>query len=205
MQTDPIVGLVMATMLEAKPFVAGIPLKKVCDQPFPVFRNERILLILSGIGKANAAMAAFHCCRAFSPGIMVNAGAAGAAGASIPLGQWYLITRIVEYDRPNLASGKPETHFPRILDGFPTATLATQDKPVVFPEKRSQISKMADLVDMEAASVVQACNLQDTPCVVLKYVTDTPEHTQSREIVRHIRAFRQPFYDAFMKKVLPEL
>ena len=61
----------MATMLEAKPFVTNIPLDSVSKHPFPVFRNEHMILIISGIGKANAAMAAFYCCNRFSPDIIV--------------------------------------------------------------------------------------------------------------------------------------
>jgi len=205
MQKHPVVGLVMATMLEAKPFVSDIPLTKSNEQPFPVFRNDHMILVISGIGKANAAMAAFHCCKEFSPDIIVNAGAAGAAGTSTPLGEFYHITEIVEYDRPDFTTGDPEVHRPLIMDGFSTATLATQDKPVIVPDKRKKISEVAKLVDMEAASIVQACKKLDAPIVVFKYVTDTPEHTNGSDIVNHIKQFREGFYDFFMNSVLPKL
>ncbi|MBW1892379.1 MAG: hypothetical protein JRI91_01605 [Deltaproteobacteria bacterium] len=203
MQKHPLIGLVMATMLEAKPFVTHIPLNKINQKPFPVFKNNNMVLIISGIGKANAAMAAFHCCKEFSPGIIVNAGAAGATDHSSPLGEFYHITKIIEYDRPDLRSGDPEIHSPRIMDDFQTATLATQDKAVIFSDKRKKISEVAELVDMEAASVVQACKKLNVPCAVFKYVTDTPAHTDDRDIVNHIRQFREPFYDFFINSVVP--
>ena len=203
MQKNPVIGLVMATILEAKPFVSNIPLTRINKKPFQVFKNNNMVLIISGIGKVNAAMAAFHCCSEFSPDIIVNAGAAGAADHSSPLGEFYHITKIVEYDRPDWKSGNPEIHLPHIMDGFQTVTLATQDKAVIFPDKRKKISEVAELVDMEAASVVQACKKLNVPCVVFKYVTDTPAHTNDRDIVNHIRQFREPFYDFFINSVVP--
>ena len=70
---------------------------------------------------------------------------------------------------------------------------------------RKKISEVAELVDMEAASIVQACKKLDAPCVVFKYVTDTPEHTNGSDIVNHIKQFREGFYDFFMNSVLPKL
>lgn len=195
----------MATMLEAKPFVTRIPLNKINQSPFPVYRNEHMIVVISGIGKANAAMAAFHCCKEFSPDIIVNAGAAGAADYSCLLGEFYHITKIIEYDRPDFKSGAPEIHTPEIIDGFQTATLATQDKAVVLPDKRKKVSEVAKLVDMEAASVVQACKKQNIPCLVFKYVTDTPEHTEDGDIVSHIKRFREPFYDFFINSMVSKL
>ncbi len=203
MQKNSVIGLVMATMLEAKPFVSNIPLTRINKKPFQMFKNSNMVLIISGIGKANAAMAAFHCYNEFSPDIIVNAGAAGAADHSSPLGEFYHITKIVEYDRPDFTSGAPKIHFPHIMDGFQTATLATQDRVVIFPDKRKKISEVAELVDMEAASVVQACKKLNVPCVVFKYVTDTPTHTDVDDIVKSIKKFREPFYNFFITSVVP--
>ena len=119
------------------------------------------------------------------------------------LGEFYHITEIVEYDRPDFKSGAPKIHTPRIIKGFKTSKLATQDKAVLLPEKRKKISEVAELVDMEAASVVQACKKLNVPCVVFKYVTDTPAHTNDHDIVNHIRQFRRPFYDFFINSVVP--
>lgn len=205
MQKHPVIGMVMATMLEAKPFVTHTPLTKISQYPFPVYRNDHMIVVISGIGKANAAMAAFHCCKEFSPDLIVNAGAAGAVDQMFPLGECYHIDRIVEYDRLDFATGGPTIHSPNTIDGLQTAILATQDKPVILPEKRRKMAEVTNLVDMEAASVVQACKKQNTLCLVFKYVTDTPEHTEDGDIVNHIRQFRKPFYDFFITSVVSKL
>ena len=205
MQKPPVTGLLMATMLEAKPFVTNIPLDRISNDPFPVYRNEHMVLIISGIGKANAAMAAFHCCSHLSPDIVVNAGAAGSVDRAFPLGECYQVTRIVEFDRPDISTGEPTILYPDTVDGFQTATLATQDRPVISPDERRKVSDICDLVDMEAASVVQACEKQRIPCLVFKYVTDTPDHTENGDIVNHIRKYRDPFYNFYISSVVSKL
>ena len=47
MPEHPVIGLVMATMLEAKPLVLGLGLEEQENRPFRLFGKERILLINS--------------------------------------------------------------------------------------------------------------------------------------------------------------
>lgn len=205
MQKNPVICIVIATMLEAKPFVTEMPLEKIEKKPFNAYHQNNIFLIISGIGKANAAMATFYGCHTYSPDIIVNVGAAGAAGDAFPLGEFYHICEITEYDRPDFRKGAPFFYKPLQMKGFKTARVATQDQPVLHPEKRKEISRIADLVEMEAASVMQAANKFSTPCVFFKYVTDTAEHTEDKDIVKYIKAYRDPFYLFFTGSVLPRI
>lgn len=211
-------GLIFATMTEAKPFVQGMALDKIENTPFAVFekgRTEkgsfsvfgkgRMVLVISGIGKANAAMAAFHCCQTFHPNIICNLGAAGATDNYLALGDILHVTEVIEYDRPELKSNKPYVHFPHVLDGFPSARVATQDAPVIDPDKRKEIAQIAGLADMEAASIIQACGKFQTKCFIFKFVSDTPDHTHVDEIVMNIKQYRTPFFDFFKNAVMPRL
>ena len=193
----------MATLLEAKPFVPGLSLKQTRKTPFPLFQNDNLLLIVSGIGKANAAMATAYCCQKYTPACICNLGAAGAAGVGHSLGEIFHIDEIIEYDRPELKSGKPYIHKPDTIDGFRTAKLATSDRAILDPDERKEISKNADLIDMEGASVVQACRKFRTKCFMFKFVSDTPEHTRSEDIVENIRWCRSFFYEFFWDSVMP--
>ena len=205
MEKDSVIGLIFATMLEAKPFVQDMELKKIEKTPFPVFHKGPIVLIISGIGKANAAMAAAYCCQIFHPALICNLGAAGATDDSFTLGDILHITEAIEYDRPELRSSRPLVHSPHILEGFPFAKVATQDTPVIDPSKREGIASVAGLVDMEAASIIQACGKFQTKCVVFKFVSDTPDHTHGDDIVTNIKMYRTSFYDFFQKSVMPRL
>jgi nucleoside phosphorylase len=204
-EKDHVTAIVMATMLEAKPFVLGMSLEQNQKKPFSLFKNDNILLIVSGIGKANVAMATAYSCYKFNPDCFCNLGAAGATDFSHPLGEIFHINKIVEYDRPELTTGKPCIHKPDILNGFQTARLSTSDRAVLDPDERKKISMDADLIDMEGASVAQACRKFETKCYIFKFVSDTPDHTRDEDIVANIRLYRTLFYDFFISSVMPVL
>jgi len=195
----------MATMLEAKPFVLGMSLRQTGKIPFRLFQNDGTLLIISGIGKANAAMATAYSFLKFEPACICNLGAAGATRSGYDLGEIFHIQKIVEPDRPDLKTGKPCVHKPDLLAGFKTGVLATSDRAVLDPKERKAISINADLIDMEGASVVQACKLFKKNCYLFKFVSDTPDHRHDQDIVDHIRHYRQIFYEYFADAVRPVL
>lgn len=205
MENDRVIGLIFATMTEAKPFVQGMALEKIENTPFSIFEKARIVLVISGIGKANAAMAAFYCCQTFHPSLICNLGAAGATDYSFALRDILHVTEAIEYDRPELRSNKPHVHSPHILEGFPLAKVATQDTPIIDADKREEIASVAGLVDMEAASIIQACGKFQTKCVIFKFVSDTPDHTHGDDIVKNIKQYRTPFYEFFQNAVMPRL
>jgi adenosylhomocysteine nucleosidase len=200
-----VTAIVMATMLEAKPFVLGMSLTQSRKKPFAVFRNNHIFLIISGVGKANAAMATGYSCDKHHPVCVCNLGAAGATNVSHPLGEIFHINKIVEYDRHELTTRRPCIHNPDILNGFQTATLSTSDMAVLAPDERKKISMNADLIDMEGASVAQACRKFNTKCFIFKFVSDTPDHARSEDIVENIRRHRSFFYEFFIRSVMPVL
>lgn len=200
-----VIGLLMATHLEAKPFLEGIAYERIADSPFPVYKSDETVLVVSGMAKANAAMACACLALTHAPACIVNMGAAGAAGGGHPLGAIYHVSEAVEYDRRHFRTGLPFRHRPNILEGFATARLATQDRPVIDPEKRREIAPMAELLDMEGAAVIQAAQKFHIPCYLFKFVSDTPAHTTDRDIPVHIRLYRSAMFDFFMSAVLPIL
>ncbi|MFH2046630.1 MAG: hypothetical protein ABIK92_15960, partial [Pseudomonadota bacterium] len=66
-------------------------------------------------------------------------------------------------------------------------------------------SLLADLVDMESASVIQTCKKFGILCYLFKFVSDTPEHTNDTDIVDNIKKYRDDFFDFFQKSVMPLL
>jgi adenosylhomocysteine nucleosidase len=199
MQENSVVGIIIATHLEGVSFVDGFSLQPYEDRPFFVYRNEKIVLIISGIGKANAAMACIYLSMKFHPSCIYNLGAAGATDISFPLGSIYHINKVIEPDRPDLETGIPHEYIPDVVKGYPTAILATQDKPIREPVERQRISSEAELVDMEGAAVAQACRLLQIRCMLFKFVSD---NSQDHDIINNIIRYRDPFRKFFCKKVL---
>jgi nucleoside phosphorylase len=202
MQGNATVGLVMATYLEAQPFIESMPMEEEGRRPFRIFRGGDIILIISGIGKTNAAVAASYLIMQYNVGVIFNAGAAGAVAAGIRLGDIFHINRVVEYDRPKMFGGGMRFMTPSVMDGHATAVLATQDVPVISGDFRNRVSEHATLVDMEGAAVVHACGLFGIPCYLFKIVSDTVSDQNGRDIVDNIAAVRTDLYLYIMEHVL---
>lgn len=202
MTPRPLMALVMATLSEAKPFIAGMELVEDRTHPFRIFKNENLLLLISGIGKAAAAMGSGYCCATFHPFCVFNLGAAGATVPGLRLGDCLHIGTIFEFDRPDFRTGDPHRTNADILTGFKENTLATQDRPMVSLEDRMLVAGQAQAVDMEGASVCQACAKFKIPCYLFKFISDTVEHHQGENIYTNIKQYRQSFYSFFSEKVI---
>ena len=200
MSEDSVIGIVMATVLEAEPFIQQLSLQLCVREPFELYRRDHLCLVISGIGKTNAAMASAWLILTETPKFIVNAGAAGATDNCSELGSIYQISEVIEPDRMifELYDNIPDIP---LLRGagvcrIRTAVLATQDKPVKSPEDRYALSADARLSDMEGAAVVQVCKKFKTPCYLFKFVSDTPTDHRIRENIGRYR-------DRFCESLLP--
>ncbi|OPY75068.1 MAG: 5'-methylthioadenosine/S-adenosylhomocysteine nucleosidase [Syntrophorhabdus sp. PtaU1.Bin153] len=206
MPKHPLIGIIMATHLEAEPFIEALGLTKLEGQPVGVYKHGKIILMICGIGKVNAAVATTLCCSLFRPDRILNLGAAGATGPSHPIGEIYHITKVVEYDRPLLHMDAPHIHTPDVLTGFSKATLATQDRAVIGDDHRREVSSVAELVDMEGSAVIQAARKFRIGCLLFKFVSDTPDQPFGHgDIVHCIKQHRTPFCDFIVNSVIPIL
>jgi nucleoside phosphorylase len=197
-------GIIIATRLEAEPFIRGLGLSSIEKKPFRVYGSESFTLAISDIGKSNAAMASAHLIGRYSPARIINPGAAGSAENNFKIGDILHIDKVYELDRPRLLSGKPVAHTPDTMKGFLLATLATQDRPVFDPAQRAAAAHYADLVDMEGAAVVQACRAYGSEAYLFKVVTDTPL-SGKREIIPNMLATRNSLFEFFIERVVPLL
>jgi len=206
MKPYPLIGMAMATRLEAAPFISGLDLRPEAMGPFSVYKAENIVLTITGMGQTNAAMACTCMCMRFSPACLVNIGAAGAAaGEGFALGGIYHVSEAVAPDRLHFRTGRPFVLEPDVLPGFRTARVATRDQAVVAPENRRNMARLAELSDMEGAAVIQVARKFKIPCFLFKFVSDTPEHITDTEIPANIRRYRDSLFDFFNTRVLPEL
>lgn len=199
------IGIVMASTMEAQPFIDGLALKQEASSPIPIYAGKELVLIISGIGKANAAAATAYLCTKYQPSLICNAGAAGAADFDCSLGEIYQISQIYELDRSQLRSGKPHFFKPDLLPGFQSTSLATQDNPVIDPSAREKVSAFAKLIDMEAAAICQTCRKLRVQCCVFKFVSDCPQQISCQDVAQKIKEYRQQFFDYFRNSVLPAL
>lgn len=198
MGNPPVTGIVMATHIEAAPFIDSGTFIQVEKKPLPVFVHGSFYLIISGVGKSCSAIAATYLITKYNTEMMFNIGAAGSTSDRYSAGDIIHIDTVIEYDRPPMRGSWSRKTVPDILQGFPLATLATQDRAVVSVIEREEVGKLASLVDMEGAAFVQACRLFGVKAYLFKIVTDTPSHTDNNEIVENIRRLRDRLYCFFM-------
>lgn len=190
--------------MEAEPFIEGLNLKELEVRPFQVYMGGDVLMAISGIGKVNAAMATTYACLKYDPEWVLNLGASGATKDSEEPGRIYNIEKTVEPDRIHLRTNSPFVQYPDSLQGFDKATLATQDKGIIDVKAFREVAFLADLVDMEGASVVQASQRLEKKCLLFKFVTDTPAHAgQGKIIMEHIKNLRLPFGEFILNSVIP--
>lgn len=199
------IGLIAATRLEAEELISILDLRPVMRDPFPIFEGRGMRLIISGIGKANAAMAAAYLILKGRLRCVCNLGAAGATGDCRTLGECLHVSRVVEPDRIDPATGRPRAHDIETLEGFVTVNLATQDSPAVDIEQRRMLAPVAEIVDMEAAAVTQTCHRLRVSCYVFKFVSDTPAHGDIGVIRENIQTHRAGFARFFARQVKPRL
>jgi nucleoside phosphorylase len=141
-------------------------------------------LIVSGIGKVNAAAATQRAISEYGAKLIVNAGLAGGFGEDMAPGDVYEVTSAVEYDFDlaklnGTAVGVLDEYDTPYLEVestglFPGAVLATGDH---FNDGEGDYSLIRDelkagLRDMEGGAIAHVCKKNGVKCRMLKCITN---------------------------------
>ncbi len=196
------IGIIIATKIESEPFINGLGLTAFETKPFRVWSGGSIVCAVSGIGKANAAIATAHCIEAHRPSAIFNFGAAGAADRTLTIGDIFHVDKVYELDRPQLGRAMPVVHKPDTLKGFRRISCGTSDRPMLEESDRAAAAQFTDIVDMEGAAVIQACEMYGVKCYLFKVVTDTAG-CGLRDIIQNILATRNSLFECFRDRVMP--
>jgi adenosylhomocysteine nucleosidase len=197
--------MVFATIIEAEPFIHALDMAHSQKSPFPIFSHNDMALIISGIGKANAAAAITYCSICCPSQYILNLGCAGALNPLYKQGDIFQISKAIEPDRPHLRTGTPYSHTPSLLPHFSNAILATQDKPVFDPDERLNLSHLADLADMEGAAAIQAAGRSSIPILLYKFVSDTIDDKDGDSTIPFVREYSKHFYNFVSREVISVL
>lgn len=149
----------------------------------PWLKNTDVLIV-SGIGKVNAAAAAQKAISEFSADIVINAGLAGGFAPDMNPGDVYEIEAAVEYDfdlaklngtRVGVLDEYDTPYIELEATGmFPKAILATGDH---FNDSENDYTLIRDELkatvrDMEGAAVAHVCKKNAVPCRSIKCITN---------------------------------
>ncbi|WP_416190830.1 5'-methylthioadenosine/adenosylhomocysteine nucleosidase [Neisseria sp. CCUG12390] len=165
-----------------------------------MFSGKRMVVVLSGIGKVNAAVATAWVIHQFAPDCVINTGSAGGLGKGLKVGDVVIGERVAHHDVDVTAFGYAYGQVPQLPPVFEsdetlmkTAEAAAQsfqgaavsrglivsgDQFVHSSERVAEIRSRFEnvqAVEMEAAAIAQACFQLDTPFVVIRAVSDSAD------------------------------
>lgn len=152
--------------------------------------DHQIALLKSGIGKVNASLATRAMIENFAPELIINSGVAGGVGGEAGIMDVVIADRVAYCDvwcGPGTNFGQAadcplyfEMHpvkYHKDDESIKHGLVCSSDKFIATPEDVNFIkSKFPDVmaVDMESGAIAQTCFLNDTPCAVIRVVSDTP-------------------------------
>ena len=123
----PAVFIFIALACEAKPLIQKYALKKLSQQhPFELYSNDKIAVIITGVGKVAMAGAVTYSMAIFpeiQKPLLLNLGIAGHKNK--PLGAMYLADKIID------AENSKKKFYPQLVGSFPSPStvLCTVSKP----------------------------------------------------------------------------
>lgn len=138
---------------EASPFIKQLNLKKDSKvNKFEIFKNDEIILIITGVGKIKAAVAVSYLLSKYEPGtsdLFINIGVCG-ANKDMVIGNAYLCNKIIENDTK-------KTFYPDILFKHPYKEASVETCSNIIKSYDNRLE--GQLVDMEASGIYQAALL----------------------------------------------
>jgi len=97
-------AIVSAFYKEVAPIIKHYKLKKI-NSPFDIFKNDEIIVIISGIGKINSAIATTYLLNNYDIDFIINFGIAGSK--SFKIGEIFLINKINKNLYPDILYSHP--------------------------------------------------------------------------------------------------
>ena len=139
--------ILTALHAEALPMIRRFDLQPMTRTPFPIYRNQDIALIVSGVGNRNAAAATAHLLTLLHPAKgarLLNIGICGAQKKEIQIGTLFQIAKIVD------PASESVYHLKNSVQFAPGGRVASFERP------QSELTSKYQLVDMESVGVWMA-------------------------------------------------
>jgi len=169
-----VIGILFATEMEAKPFLErGEP--------------DGTVTVISGMGMEAARLATEKLIMEHGCTSIINAGVCGALNNRLERGGVYRVSMV---SSENLKTAV------NVGVGVGLKKLVTVEEPVFQADRKRELSKYGDLVDMEGYAVARVCEEHSIPCIMIKGVTDFGDHNGKEDIQKHIDPVSETVADA---------
>lgn len=149
--------------------------------------NKEISVVVSGMGKVNAALCTADLIKTFGAEIIINIGISGGLNSELKIGDFVVGDKIVYHDvwcgEPNKigqVQDLPEFYYSSaklcaLLPEFRHGTLCCGDQFITDKKSLKLIIEKfptAMAVDMESAAIAQTCYLYDIPMLSVRQISD---------------------------------
>lgn len=171
--------------------------------------SHDIILVKSGVGKANAAMCAQFIIDNYKPDFIINTGVAGGLGENLEIGDIVIGKDLVQYDfdvtalgyalgymctgvnkdKPTVYSSSDEliNKFETIIGekspetGLHKGIIGTGDRFVGDINKKKEIREKFNAIaaEMEGAAIAQTANMNTVPCLIIRSISDLADGSQT--------------------------
>lgn len=200
MKTIGIIGAMEEEIAYLREKIEIVTTKNVIGLQFYIgkFHGNSVVLVVSGIGKVNAAVCTQVLIDHFAVDYVINTGVAGALNETLHIGDILISTDAVQHDMDVSALGDPVGIIPRlaesyfkademmvqiaqeaaveIADGFKVilGRVASGDQFIGTKEGKDRIKSnvQGDCAEMEGAAIAHACWLNRIPFVVIRAISD---------------------------------
>lgn len=162
--------------------------------------NKTIVVVMSGIGKVNAAMCTQLLIDEFKVEAVINTGAAGALADGITVGDLVVSEDALEHDMDCSPLGDPKGTIPRmkesifradkklidaalkaankVIDGKAiTGRVVSGDQFIASTEARNELKSLfnGSCAEMEGAAIAHVCYVNEIPFVVIRNISDSAD------------------------------
>lgn len=189
-------------MVEIKSKMKEISEEKVRDLNFikGKIHNTEIILVQCGVGKVNAARVTQILIDKYNVGAVINVGAAGSANDELNIGDIVIGSRLVQHDFDITAFGHEKGYITKfgvfvesnkeLIDKMKKVmervshnefkikigTIASGDIFCTDLKMKNKIREKfnAEAIEMEGAAVAQVCKLNNTPFIIIRSISDSP-------------------------------
>lgn len=216
-KTDFSVGIIAAMTVEAEGICSSMTEtseKEVSGIKFVVGRLHGINAVVAvcGVGKVFAAICAETMILEFSPDLIINTGVAGTLTDKLSIGDIAIADKLVQHDMDTSPLGDPVGMISGInLVYLPTSekysallleatkklgtknclvgTIASGDKFISDTDEKKRIVSLFDACacEMEGAAIAQVCYVNNTPCCVMRAISDGSDENASLDFPTFVK------------------
>ena len=201
-------------MVEIKSKMKEISEERVRDLNFirGKIHNTEIILVQCGVGKVNAARVTQILIDKYNVGAVINLGAAGSANDELNIGDIVIGSRLVQHDFDITAFGHEKGYITKfgvfvesnkeLIDKMKKVmervshnefrikigTIASGDIFCTDLKMKNKIREKfnAEAIEMEGAAVAQVCKLNNTPFIIIRSISDSPNGSNNITFVEFL-------------------